>query len=157
MDPEVTGTPGEKMLLMLNEKVDALTDYVMSSKASIPWAPDRGHSRHGLWAIQYPENDVQYVTQQPDVEEYNRKNWKVYRLTVPSRPDLKPNYELRTAWDDRLPTRQAYVLHPMTTVSRNSSFGQGAWLAVKSELLTPRKSLAWALHGNRDTDEVVAH
>lgn len=139
-DLDVTGTPEEKMLLMLNEKVDALTDYVRSNKPSIPWAPD---GQDDLWAVRYPGDDTKYVSQQPDVEEYNRKNWKVYRLTVPSRPDLKPNYEIRVGWDERAPTRQAYVLYPrvvfetMTEPWKTDTSRQGAWLAVDSELLSP--------------------
>lgn len=116
------------MLLMLNDKLDALADYVMSEKASVPWAPDE--KTELTWLRPYPDyGKTLYTAAMPDVEEYNRKNWKVYKVTVPSHPHLPPNYEMRAA-EDRAP--------PTTTVflpCLDDGAFSGSWVPVESELL----------------------
>lgn len=78
---ECVGTPLEKMLLMLNDKVDLLHDrvhelftHVNSAKNTIPW------TQFNHRAV------IVYVTglREPpeDIKEWTRRGWDVWKLTV---------------------------------------------------------------------------
>lgn len=97
--PEVDGTPLEKMVLMLNDKIDALharTDevyrhidsvyrHIDSSRHVIPWADV---SPQGIGTISM-ENKAPAC-----IDEWVRRGWDVWRVTMPCEPDSEPEYEI---------------------------------------------------------------
>ncbi|KAK9816108.1 hypothetical protein WJX74_004045 [Apatococcus lobatus] len=86
------GTPLEKMVLMLNDKIDLLHDridgldaYVRSEEPAIPWA----HHPDG-YAIPTP---VQHEPP-PLLHVWEDRGWDVWRVTMPSEPSDVPHYKI---------------------------------------------------------------
>lgn len=95
----VNGTALENMVLMLNDKVDKLSDevrslrrYLHSPESAIPWASNRvpDHTpRHGGNTI------YGHIVDEPQcVAEWSRRGWDVWRVTVPAFPDTPPYYTI---------------------------------------------------------------
>ena len=90
----VEGTPLEKMVLMLNEKMDALHarmdevyghidslyKHINSARHVIPWA-----------------EATRCTKREPPlyIDEWGRRGWDVWRVTMPSEPDCPPSYEIQ--------------------------------------------------------------
>lgn len=102
------GTPTEKMMLMLNEKIDALQDrvnefsFVNSERNAIPWAP--ALSPESTFHHEKPNN----------IQEWTRKGWDVWEMLFPGN---EPYYEIKTR------------------DTRDIRLGN-AWFAASSTLLT---------------------
>ena len=101
-DPRLfpTTTPLEQMVLMLNDKMDALharVDEVYrqndSAQNKIPWAEIGTHRTDPFpWA----EIGTQLTDPRPPsyIDEWTRRGWDVWRVTMPSEPDAPPSYEI---------------------------------------------------------------
>lgn len=84
----IYGTPLEKMVLMLNDKIDALHarvdevhGYFDSARHAIPWAGN-GTMRH------------QDPVPPEHIDEWTRRGWDVWRVTMPCEPQDPPLYEI---------------------------------------------------------------
>lgn len=105
MDPEqISGSPLEKMVLMLNDKADkhadqvaelsrelrALWSYLQSEELAIPWATNQV-SYHP-----YCSTVGAHRTNRPScVSEWRRRGWDVWRVTTPSSPDTPPYFTIK--------------------------------------------------------------
>lgn len=102
------GTPIEKMMLMLNEKIDALHDvvndlysFVNSARHDIPWATNRS-----------PDSSFRDV--KPDnIQEWSRRGWDVWE-TLPNYPDMKPYYEITNRDMRKFRLNKNFNLHSVT-------------------------------------------
>lgn len=96
---ECGGTPIEKMLLMLNDKIDRMHDrvdelyaHVNSARHTIPWAQTTERSVYQLL--------VGDVFERPEaISEWRRRGWDVWKVTVEGN---SPTYDITRRLDSSM-------------------------------------------------------
>lgn len=88
----ISGSPLEKMMLMLNDKVDKLScelgelgEFIKSQQPAIPWAEYSG-TTIPLFSSE---------TKPMFVSEWRRRGWDVWKVSCPDLPNIPPHYSIR--------------------------------------------------------------
>lgn len=95
----VSGSPLEKMVLMLNDKIDVLQDHIIninsfvrSEQHAIPWNSLYFASSFGMYNA---DPTMANLPEPPQyLNEWDRRGWNIWKVTAPSHPEVAPYYTI---------------------------------------------------------------